>query len=651
MNENDRRVCVCMCVCISAAEDEFQDLCFEFGIELDDVVNESDLLESQGAGAAAMGSTSADEKVADDKVIFRIEVPANRYDLLCTEGIATALRVFLGLEPAPTFTVTPPVVEITASREVLLVRPFVVAAVLRNISFTPATYASFIELQERLHQNLCRRRSLVAIGTHDLDTLEPNFTFEARPPRSIRFAPLKHEAHQVFDAVELFEYYRSNEAGRQLRKYLPIIENAPVYPVVLDANQTVCSLPPIINGAHSAISLDTKNVFIECTATDLTKAHIVLNTICTMFARYCEAPNTVEAVTVRDVTGGVTQTPDLGKRSVEADTKYVQTCIGVDIEPGQMVSLLKRMQLDARLEVGIDEGTSTTIIADVPPTRSDVLHACDVMEDVAIAYGFNNIPKSVPKSATVGREQPLNHFTDLIRTEVAMAGFTEMLTWALQSHADNFDNLNRTAPSSGGANTDTTKSSDDDGPTSFTKDRAVAIGNPKTAEFQECRMSLLAGALKTLGENKKAPLPLKLFEIGDVVVQDAAADVGARNERRLVAVYTNSKGAGFEVVHGILDRVMTMMGVMHESAAGASKPGAAYYYFRPPAKGTHDGAFFPGREAQVVYHKGDRAGDKEEKDIVLGVFGVMHPDVLERYDVVSPTSALEICIEPFVHMQ
>jgi phenylalanyl-tRNA synthetase beta subunit len=48
---------------------------------------------------------------------------------------------------------------------------------------------------------------------------------------------------------------------------------------VLVLCRTVLSLPPIINGAHSAITLKTRNVFIECTATDLTKANIVLNTM------------------------------------------------------------------------------------------------------------------------------------------------------------------------------------------------------------------------------------------------------------------------------------------------------------------------------------------------------------------------------------
>ena len=59
--------------------------------------------------------------------------------------------------------------------ETALVRPFVVAAVLRGVRLDAARYASLIDLQEKLHQNLCRQRSLVAIGTHDLSTVQVQF--------------------------------------------------------------------------------------------------------------------------------------------------------------------------------------------------------------------------------------------------------------------------------------------------------------------------------------------------------------------------------------------------------------------------------------------------------------------------------------------
>lgn len=106
------------------------------------------------------------------------------------------------------------------------------------------------------------------------------FTYRALDPEDITFVPLKQE--RAFRADELMAHYLKND--QKLKKFVPLIKDSKVYPVIYDAAGTVLSLPPIINGAHSAISLDTKNVFVECTATDLTKAKIVLNTVITMFS-------------------------------------------------------------------------------------------------------------------------------------------------------------------------------------------------------------------------------------------------------------------------------------------------------------------------------------------------------------------------------
>ena len=77
-----------------------------------------------------------------------------------------------------------------------------------------------------------------------------------------------------------------------------VLQDSPVYPVIYDANGVVMSLPPLINGEHSKISLKTRNVFIEVTAVDKTKAHIVLDTIVALFSEYCEKPFEVEMVEV-----------------------------------------------------------------------------------------------------------------------------------------------------------------------------------------------------------------------------------------------------------------------------------------------------------------------------------------------------------------
>jgi len=169
---------------------------------------------------------------------------------------------------------------------------------LRNIKFTPLSYASFIDLQDKLHQNIGRRRSLVAIGTHDLDTLTPPFRYEARSPTNISFAPLGRETEHT--AADLMQIY---ESDKHLSRYLHIIRDSDVYPIIYDADDHVLSMPPIINSEHSKITLGTKNVFIDTTATDDTKLQIVVNMVASMFSEYCAEPFTYVALYIYDPTG------------------------------------------------------------------------------------------------------------------------------------------------------------------------------------------------------------------------------------------------------------------------------------------------------------------------------------------------------------
>jgi len=580
-------------------EEEFDELCFEFGIELDEVTSEKQIkdkfLGEAGAGASGAGDD------AEDDTIYKIDIPANRYDLLCMEGISRALNVFRGVEPSPVFRMIEPAngaprQKMIQKPETMLVRPFVVCAVLRGVKFDKARYDSFIDLQDKLHQNICRRRTLVAIGTHDLNTVKGPFTYEAHPPEDIKFTPLKQT--REFNAAELMEHYKSDQ---KLKHFLHIIDGSVVFPVIYDAERTVLSLPPIINGAHSAISLDTTDVFIECTATDLNKAKIVLNTVVTMFSEYSANKFAVEPVDVVSSSGDERAYPDFMTRFVDVDPDYVRKRIGVtaaDIDTKAMAALLCRMQLPTKIDGDV-------LRVEVPPTRSDILHPCDVAEDVAIAYGYNNInkEKAGPNVVTVGAQQPLNNFSDLVRQEMASQGFSEVLTWILCSHDDNFANVNR----------------EDDG------DCAAIVANPSSLDVQVARSSLLQGVLKAMGANKDAPVPAKLFEVGDVVLLDGSKDVGARNSRRLLVLYSNTT-SGFEVAHGALDRVMQI--------TGAAKDGDAGYTLDTSM---NEATYFPGRQAGIV-----RDGKR------IGVMGVVHPTVLGKFDIVNPCSVLELDLEPFV---
>lgn len=588
------------------AEEQFDELCFEYGIELDEVTTEETVRRKESGQHTADAAAAA---TGVEEVIYKIDVPANRYDLLCVEGISRALNIFRKRMAAPAYTLVPAVgaagthsgqQKITVSPEVALVRPFVVCAVLRGVTFDEKRYKSFIDLQDKLHQNLCKRRELVAIGTHDLSKLRGPFTYEALPPKDIRFVPLKPaEQDRDFTADELLEYY--DEHDRNLRKFNHIIRDSIVYPVLYDADRTVLSLPPIINGAKSAITLQTRDIFIECTATDAWKASMVLDTMVTMFSEYCERPFEIEPVEVVGADGSSKQYPELTSRELVTDVGYINRSIGAEVDQARIVDLLTRMQLPARAVAG--EGGAPAVAVTIPPTRTDVIHPCDVMEDVAISYGYDNIEQVMPATVTQGRQQPINKMSDLLRGVVAQAGYIEILTFALCSHEENFKGLLR----------------EDDGQT------GVVIGNPKGADFEVARSALLPGMLKTASANRDAALPLKLFEVSDVCLLDSSKDVGARNERHLMVLYSATT-SGFEQVHGVLDKAMQALGV----APAAGGDAASGYSL---AEGD-DPSLFAGRQAAVLA-RGKRVGS----------MGIVRPEVLANFEINFPCSVLEMDIE------
>lgn len=562
------------------SDEEFEELCFDFGLELDEVITEGD-------------------SGKDEVVTYKIEIPANRYDLLCLEGISRGIQIFMGKIKAPRYKTIYPdggLQRLKMSKNTALVRPHCVAALLRNITFTKASYDSFIDLQDKLHHNLCRRRSLVAIGTHDFDTIQGPFLYDALPPQDIKFKPLNQ--NKEFTAVELMELYKGES---HLKQYLSIIRDKPVYPVIFDANGVVLSMPPIINGEHSKITMKTRNVFIESTATDLHKAKIVLDTLVTMFSVYCDEPFVTEAVEVEQPDGSVVVYPELKYRHEVVCVEQINRNIGIKESPERLADLLTRMCL---LSEVTDDGKSVRV--EIPPTRADIIHECDIIEDVAISYGFNNVVKTIPPTNTIANQFKLNTLCDLLRQEIAQAGFTEVLTFALCSRDDVSEKLKK----------------------SLSLSKAVHIANPKTLEFQVARTTLIPGILKTVSCNKKMPLPMKLFEIADVVHSDERKDVGARNHRRFCAINYN-KTPGFEVIHGLLDRTMQLLEVSYTD----DKTSTTGYYL----KAHEDGTFFPGRCALVI------ANGRQ-----IGIMGVLHPDVVHNFELNLPCAILELDVEEFL---
>ena len=132
--------------------------------------------------------------------------------------------------------------------------------------------------------------------------------------------------------------------------------------------------------------------------------------------------------------------------------------------------------------------------------------------------------------------------------------------------------------------------------------------------------------LKTIEANKACQLPFKLFEISDVVLIDESNEVGAANKRRLCFAYSNTV-SGFEVLQGMLDKIMKKVGLDFNNEKDVKKS----YTITPST----NPIFFEDRQAKVVI-KGD---------ITIGHFGVVHPKVLKNFGIKNPVSICELDLQ------
>lgn len=528
--------------------------------------------------------------------------------MLCFEGISRALNIFLGNKALPQYRLSTPekMIEVIVQPETAKVRQFVAGAVLRGIKFDRSKYESFIALQDKLHTNICRHRSLVAIGTHDLDHIKTPITYEARRPEDIKFIPLNQTKEMT--GAELMEFY---DKDKNLGKFLHIIRDSPAYPAFYDADGQVLSLPPIINSERTKITLETTNVFLELTGTDKTKLEVVVNQLVAMFSEYTSEPFTIEPIKIISPHNNESRTsPNIAPRQTVAEVSYINSCLGLELKPQEICDLLQKMSLEA-VPSTINEDL---LDVSVPITRPDILHQCDIMEDAAIGYGYNNLKRTFPASSyTIAEALPINKVSDIVRREVAMSGWSEVMPLILCSHDENFAYLNRKD-----------------------NDSAVQLANPKSLEYQVVRTSLFPGILKTIRENRKHSLPIKVFESADVVFKNEKLERKAFNQKHFGAVYAG-RTSGFEAVHGLLNRTMSMLRVPW--LENPTKDQSRGYWIAPNSEET----FFPGRGATIFFRV--KEGEKEAS---IGSLGVLHPDVLSRFEIPYAASGLEINLEVFL---
>lgn len=503
---------------------------------------------------------------------FSIEVFPNRPDMLSVEGLARAYSSFIGLKPGlRRYEVKPSDHIAIVERRVEPIRPYFASAVVVDLEFTDALIRSLMQLQEKLHITHCRKRRKVSIGLHDLKAIDFPVLYTARPG-DFSFHPLDSEGEMTLE-----EILRDHPKGRE---YSWILGGKVEYPILMDARGMVLSMPPIINSIHTRIDEETTSLFIDVTGTDMKTIMEILNILTTTLA---ERGGVIYSVENRYL-DQIVVSPDLSPTVMKLDLDYVNKLLGVEFSPGEVAMLLERMGHGVE---GVDP-----LKVYVPSYRTDVMHPFDLVEDVAIAYGYDKFIPEIPEIAQPGVEDPLEIFTRHLRDFLVGFGLLETLTFMMTNKRRLFDMMH------------------------LPREPVAETENPKTEEYTVLRNRLLPCLMEVLSRNTHHPHPQNLFEVDVVILLDDREPSGARTARRLAIVLCHSR-ANFSEIKAVMESILENLGV---EGLGIRAGGLD--------------CFIEGRRL-VVEVDGDP----------LCWAGEIRPEVLENWGLEMPVAALEMDVD------
>lgn len=408
-----------------------------------------------------------------EKGTLRFEFFPNRPDHYSVEGVARTLRSMYSVEGyLPEYPVSKSANRIVVEESVRQVRPVIVGATISGLKFTEETLRSLIELQEKLHITVGRKRRKVAIGIHDMSGVTFPFRYAAMQGSEYSFAPLGIDSEMT-----LSEIVTVHEKGKEFGD----IVGAGPYPLITDSKGQVLSMPPIINGKLTQLTEATTEVFVDVTGTSEEACEGVLNIITTALA---EREGTISGVTVE--TGkDEKRFPDLGRKRMSLRMADVRSLLGVHLDGQKIVELLRRMG-----HACVVRGTELDV--SYPAYRPDIMHPVDIIEDAAISYGFANFGNTPPKQQTVGSLTGMTEASGILAELMVGYGYSQVVTFMISGREFEFSRMKN-----------------DPHP-------AVEIRNPAIEGKDMLRSSLIPGMLLLLEANKHNELPQRIFEIGDV---------------------------------------------------------------------------------------------------------------------------------------
>ncbi len=512
------------------------------------------------------------EGFLDENVVVDVK-DTNRPDLWSVEGIARELRGHYGVSSGlPEYKIKKSGISMDVDKKVERVRAKTVGAVVKGLAFNDEFIKQIIQLQEKIHMTYGRNREACAIGVYDFDRVVPPIKYTTVKPDGIKFVPLDFDKEMTPG-----EILKEHPKGRE---YAHIIEKYDEYPLMVDSEGNVLSVPPIINSAYTGkVSEETKNVFIEMTGKDLERLKVALNVL---VAAFHDRGGEVQSVDVNYPDETVV-TPDMTPKKFSIDPDECRKLLGLDITDDEMIKLLKNARYDA-------ENKGGKITVKYPAYRNDIMHSRDVIEDIAVAYDINTVEPEPPEISTIGCMDPLEEFSDTVRGVMTGLGFQEVLTFSLINKENLFSKMN------------------------MKEGEVCEIANPVSANWNAIRSWLLPSIMDFLKSNLHVEYPQRVFEVGEVISIDESAETGTITEKKLACAVCDRE-AGYEAISSILDALLrsmdaeyTLKGKLHESLIG-------------------------GRSAEIVIGGAS-----------IGIVGEIHPQVLNNWGIEKPVAAFEISI-------
>lgn len=513
---------------------------------------------------------------------LRVELQdSNRPDLWCCEGIARQVRIKQQGKSIPySFLKRKP----NVSQRVIVVpgmervRPYIAACTARGYKVTDEGLTQLIQTQEKLADIFGRKRRTVSIGLYQLAKIRFPVTYDLVKPEEAKFTPLGMETVMSLSEI-LLVHPKGLEHGH-------ILEGQDRMPLLRDANNRVLSFPPIINSREvGEVRIGDEELFVEVTGTDLPMVVLTLNILA---ANLADRGATIEPIEVRypyrtSLGKSVVTPQDLGKpRTLPVNT--IEQALGQPIGTKGVRQALEVYGYD----VSVGKGT---VKAKLPPYRQDLMHAMDVVEDVAISRGYGDFQPVMPAQFTVGGLSRIEQLSDRARELMVGLGFQEIISNILGS-PDAYRSAMRLDDTEWG--------------------RMVEVGNVMSLSFSCLRQWMIPSLLRVEAASNRAFYPHRIFEAGEVAIPDRSQELGSRTDTVLGAVIAHAT-AHFSEIHSCLDVLF-----YHLDRA---------YRLEPL---THP-SFLEGRVGRIV------AGE-----VAIGMIGELHPEVLERWQIAVPAVAFEI---------